>query len=217
MVVRNGVDQRLISSIKCGIDYSPMRIVAPGRLFKVKGHRLILKAFKEVLRAYPYAKLVIAGIGPEDTSLRQLSVSLGISNAVDFAGWLPRESLWQLIADSAMAVFASDGTQEGFGLALAEAAFLRTPIVASHIGAFREVLAHSDKAASWFSPDSIGELAEALKTAFERTKEDIEQQTSTAYAMAIQRASQSAMTEKYSRLYEQILCQLPTRDDMDVE
>lgn len=209
VVIRNGVDEEAIEVVAGeAAAFVPGRIVAPGRLVPVKGHTRILEAFAQVEKQYPDAELVIPGSGPEESSLRRLAERLGIASAVRFVGWLPREGLWSLVASAQAAVFASDGTQEGFGLALAEAALLETPLVASNIAAFREVLAEDDQAAWWFQPTDTDGLAQALMQALSASPDERDRRVESARRAAKERATQRVMVDQYVQLYDRLAMSL---------
>lgn len=204
-VIRNGVDESALAEAAAPVTSRvPGRLVAPGRLVRVKGHRRILDAFARLWAHRPDTELVIAGSGAEESSLRRRAARLGVSEAVRFTGWLPREELWALVAGAEAAVFASDGTQEGFGLALAEAALLETPVVASRIAAFREVLADDEGAAWWFEPKDSDELADTLARALSAPPDKRRERVDAARYAAGMRATRTVMTRQYVRLYERL-------------
>lgn len=63
-----------------------------GHLRGIKGVELILKAFPEILEHLPLSRLVIIGTGPLESSLRELANQLGISDKVDFTGFIKDHS-----------------------------------------------------------------------------------------------------------------------------
>jgi glycosyltransferase involved in cell wall biosynthesis len=75
------------------------------RLEAVKRVDLLLRAFPEVLRQVPDARLEIAGKGPERAALEQLASELGIASGVRFLGYVAEDELWARYA--AAHVFAA--------------------------------------------------------------------------------------------------------------
>lgn len=208
-VIRNSVDEAAISEAAASVKSRvPGRVVVPGRLVRVKGHHRILDAFAQVHNQHPEAELVIAGDGPEEAMLHRQVERLEIAGAVKFTGWLPQEELWALVASAQVAVFASDGTQEGFGLALAEAALLNTSLVTSDIAAFREVLAKDDQAAWWFQPTDTGGLAQALMQALSASPDERDRRVESARRAVKARATQRVMVEQYVQLYDRLAMSL---------
>ena len=82
-------------------------------------------------------KLLIAGDGPELKRLQRLAKRLDVSDRVEFLGSVPRESLFELLAESAAAVFT--GLREEGGMALAEAMLCGTPVIVLAHGGARTV------------------------------------------------------------------------------
>ncbi|MES1944094.1 glycosyltransferase, group 1 [Salinisphaera sp. PC39] len=216
VVIRNGVDIDTIRPFRASRDAAvPGRIVAPGRLMPEKGQALLVRALAEVRRTHPQAHLIFAGSGPEEDRLRDLAEELGVSGAVTFKGWLSREALWRLLASGQVAAFASDGKQEGFGLALAEAALLETPLVVSRIAAFREVMAGDEDAAWWFRTEDEGSLVSALRAALSAVSAERARRIARAARAARERATQSRMIEQYTRLYDRFAAVIAGRPKQD--
>ncbi|MFA5388578.1 MAG: glycosyltransferase [Candidatus Omnitrophota bacterium] len=106
-----------------------------GNLRKEKGHSVLLKAFEEVLNIHKNAKLLIAGYGPLDKQLKELSKELGVGEQVVFMGKVIN------IADflKSLDLFVMPSLNEGFGIALIEAVYMNVPCIASDIGGIREI------------------------------------------------------------------------------
>lgn len=105
-----------------------------GRLSPEKGLGLLLQAWKQV-RAHG-RKLLIAGTGPEESTLRIMASSMGLPN-VEFLGFVPREHHPDLWRRSAFAVIPSIW-HEPFPLSFLETwSYQRAP-VASRLGAMAE-------------------------------------------------------------------------------
>jgi glycosyltransferase involved in cell wall biosynthesis len=107
-----------------------------GRLNVVKDYGTLIRAFEEVLKAYPAAKLVIAGNGPEKNDLQRLIDSLEIQENVVLLG--ERNDAEELLAQ--FDVFALTSLTEGFSVALVEAAWSGLPIVATDVGGNKEIV-----------------------------------------------------------------------------
>lgn len=106
-----------------------------GRLTRQKGIDILLRAFEQVERKHPAARLLIAGDGPDRPMLEAQAQSLGLRHAV-FLGW--RNDSADIMAD--VDLLAVPSRWEGFGLVTLEAMALAKPVVASHVSALPEII-----------------------------------------------------------------------------
>jgi len=138
--------------------YSPI-ILFVGRFEPRKGLKFLLKAFPEVVKEYPSAKLVIVGEGFLEGYYRRY-IQRHIEESVIFIGFVPPEDLPRYYASCD--VFCSPATgAESFGIVLLEAMASQKPIVASDIPGYRKVMEH-DKQGLLFRPCDAGDLADKL-------------------------------------------------------
>jgi sugar transferase (PEP-CTERM/EpsH1 system associated) len=107
-----------------------------GRLSPIKRQDLLLRAFAQVHRARPAARLLIIGNGPEAGALRQLSAALGIAEAVHFAGYQQQPEPYLRLMD----VFALSSDSEGMPMALLEAWVAGVPVVSTSVGGIPELI-----------------------------------------------------------------------------
>ena len=92
----------------------------------------LLRAFAGFRRTHPEFRLVVCGLHGFSTGpLHDLRDSLGLRDAVDFPGWIPREDLHDLYARAWAFVYPS--LFEGFGLPLLEALAAGIPTACSGI------------------------------------------------------------------------------------
>lgn len=129
-----------------------------GRLTRQKGVDVLLRAFAQVEKEHPAARLVLAGDGPDRPALAALTGSLGLRRAM-FLGW--RSDAANILADVDLLVVPS--RWEGFGLVVLEAMALAKPVVASRVSALPEIVV-SGETGLLVSPGDPGELAEAVRT-----------------------------------------------------
>jgi glycosyltransferase involved in cell wall biosynthesis len=102
----------------------------------VKDYGTLITAFKEVLKNYPDAKLVIAGDGPERNKLQLQIEALAISDKVTLLG--ERHDVEDLLEQ--FDIFALTSLTEGLSVALVEAAWTGLPIVATDVGGNCEIV-----------------------------------------------------------------------------
>lgn len=112
-----------------------------GELTPLKGQEEFLRAALEVLKQFPEAHFIVAGIdhsggNKHRTRLEQLIAELNLKARVSLVGWL--EDLAQLYC--ALDVFVSASHTESFGLAIAEAMASGTAVVATETDGARELI-----------------------------------------------------------------------------
>ena len=92
-----------------------------GRLVERKGCGLLLEAVSHLDKAnLPSLRVIICGKGPLRESLEQQAKQLGISDIVEFTGFVSEEDKPRYYASAAISVFPSTGG-ESFGIVLLEA------------------------------------------------------------------------------------------------
>ncbi len=102
--------------------------------------------------------LVTGARGYSAKRLERLVAQLGVEDAVQFAGWIPRAGLHDLYLRASAFVYPS--LFEGFGLPVLEALAAGIPTACSSIPALREVAGES---ALLFNPENEEALHEALR------------------------------------------------------
>jgi phosphatidyl-myo-inositol dimannoside synthase len=128
-----------------GIPSSGPILLSLARLVEWKGQDTVLRALPRIREACPSVHYVVAGSGPYRADLERLAQELGISEAVQFAGFVPYEALPQLLAAADVIVlpareFRSGMPAEGFGITLLEAAACARPVVAGNVGGTAEAV-----------------------------------------------------------------------------
>lgn len=101
-------------------------ILAAGELAPRKDFSTLIRAFARVRRRRD-VRLVILGEGRKRGALVRLAGELGVADAMDLPGFMANPYPFMARA----AVFALTSTLEGFGIVLAEALSLGTPVVAT--------------------------------------------------------------------------------------
>lgn len=107
-----------------------------GRLERYKRVDLVVRAFARLIRDVPEARLVVAGRGNQEESLRALAASLGVAGTVRFAGFVTEEEKRDLFRTAWANVFVSP--KEGWGITNLEAAACGTATIASDSPGLRE-------------------------------------------------------------------------------
>lgn len=140
VVLRNGVDAQLFrpedreaAGRRLGVP--PARVVAwVGNLVAEKGPDLAIEA----LALAPGLELVLVGDGPLRPALLAQARRLGVAARVRFLGNMPQADLRWVYAGADALLLTS--TREGWPNVLLEAMACGTPVVASDVGAVREII-----------------------------------------------------------------------------
>jgi glycosyltransferase involved in cell wall biosynthesis len=129
-------DQRDDCRSEFGLAPESLVIGYMGRIEKMKRLDLLLHAFVPVLARHPQARLMIIGEGKLNTELDAIAARLGVSHAVIWTGF--RQDIARLLA--AMDVYVQPSTNEGLSLSILEAMAAGKPVIATDVGAAREVI-----------------------------------------------------------------------------
>ncbi|MDQ3770178.1 MAG: glycosyltransferase family 4 protein, partial [Actinomycetota bacterium] len=131
-IVPNGVD--LSAARPDHEDGSELDLLFVGRAEARKGLAVLLRAFEALRGAGVPARLTVAGAGFEEVDPLLLEVE-----GVRVAGRVSEEEKWRLLGRADLLCAPSLGG-ESFGMVLTEAFASRTPVVASDIAGYRDVV-----------------------------------------------------------------------------
>lgn len=139
-------------------------VVFLGRLVERKGCQHLLHAVAKLRRdnAWPDgAQVVICGGGPLQLRLTQFVHEAGLTDIVDFKGFVAEDEKSRYLASADVAVFPSTGG-ESFGIVLIEAmAAARGMVLAGDNPGYASVMQHHPE--SLFNPRDTDKLAELLQ------------------------------------------------------
>ena len=138
------------SVVHCGREAPTLPLAAPpaasrpvvlcmGRLVRDKGFDVAIAAFARIADAFPRARLVVGGDGPERSRLEEQAAALGIADRATFTGWVSPDATTELI-DGATVVVMPSRWEEAFGLVALEAAQRARPVVAARVGGVPELV-----------------------------------------------------------------------------
>jgi glycosyltransferase involved in cell wall biosynthesis len=133
------------------------RFLCIGRLIPIKGHVVLLRAFRKVLDARPDATLEIAGRGVLEHGLKDLTRELGLNGAVRFLGHVT--PVQRAVEESMAVVVPSLG--EGFGMVALEAMERARPVIAASIGGLEDLI-RDGETGLLVPPGDADSLAEAM-------------------------------------------------------
>lgn len=104
---------------------------------KVEGVKMLIKAFKAVIKEYPNAKLLIIGDGEYREDVERLVKELNIKNNVVFTGFLEDVFVPLSITDIYTHISHQEG---GVSISLLEAMSMGKPVIATRVGGIPELI-----------------------------------------------------------------------------
>lgn len=143
---RRGLDEDAIAVIPNGVDldrctpggarFDDPTILYLGRLKRYKRVDLPIRALAALRAEGASIRMVVAGTGDHEASLRALVRELGVNDAVEFRGYVTKEEKLELFRRAWIHVLTSP--KEGWGITNLEAAACGTPTVASDSPGLRD-------------------------------------------------------------------------------
>jgi len=137
------------------------RVICVANIVPVKGHQILVRAFRKVVARFPDARLFLVG---HALNLRHFALvreevrKSGLENHVHFLGQI--EDIWPYLLAADIGVLAS--WSEGMPLALLEYGAARLASVTTEVGQCRDVLEHGS-AGLLVPPGEPSALADALE------------------------------------------------------
>ena len=148
-VVSNGINLTTYSGVERDYDFrrqyaadNEKIILFMGRLVYEKGVQHLISAMPKILEQYNDAKLVIAGKGGMEESLKAQAESMGLGDKVYFTGYLDAKKVSKIYKCADISVFPS--TYEPFGIVALEAMLAGVPTVVSDVGGLGEIVTHGE-------------------------------------------------------------------------
>ena len=113
-------------------------IVSVGRLERYKGHHRVIAAMPKVLEQIPDAQLRIVGIGPYESTLRDMVKKLGITEHVEIKGVPPGDGkgMSAIIAQANLVTLLSE--HEAQGIVVLEALAQGRPVLVAATSALQD-------------------------------------------------------------------------------
>jgi len=161
-LVKFGADEEKVSVVRCGIPVNRFNYVERVSLSdkfsnnelitflqvsnfaEVKGHEYTIRAFKEFLREYSNARLILAGDGVTKVSVKNLCTKLGIISKVDFPGVVDENTVIKLMKHADVfvqhSVTLKNGIKEGLPTVIMEAMSTGLPVISTYHSAIPEII-----------------------------------------------------------------------------
>lgn len=121
----NPIDQIIEDSYDQKKIFKENYILLVGRLSQEKRYDIAIKVFRNVRQKFSNLKLKIAGIGKDESFLKELAYKYGINENIEFLGY--QKDLVTLYKKARLTLITS--SYEGFPNVMIESLFLGTPVV----------------------------------------------------------------------------------------
>jgi glycosyltransferase involved in cell wall biosynthesis len=203
VVIPNGVDLDMFSVQNRRIVLSgDPAILFVGHLWWVKGVDVLLQAMVRLKSALPEAKLHLVGDKHEhefEKNYKLVAKRKGLEEQVIFHGHIPYSIIPYYYKSAALCVFPS--IHEGFSITLLEAMASGTPVVASDIERFREILQDGENTVLFKSEDAV-----SLSTAILRLYADsgLRKKISQKASKTVMNYSWDSIAGRYVSLYKSL-------------
>ena len=170
--IGNGVDttrfhpaNRKAARAQLGMNDADKIVVCVAALIPLKGHRHLIDAIAALSAKVPTLHAYFVGEGPERQRLEIQAMQAGIFDRIHFAGQRPYDELplWYSAADASCLL----SSREGWPNVILESLACGTPVIATNVGAVREILVSQELGA--IVPQTPADVALALAAALDRT------------------------------------------------
>jgi glycogen synthase len=170
-----------------------------------KGFDLAVAAMPEILRRFPRAKLLIAGDGPDRPVLEKMVSEMGLSQNVEFFGWVHPDRIASLLERVTLMIVPS--RFDPFGLVAAETGAAFRPCVASNLDGLAEII-EDRRTGRLVKPEDPAAIAEAVCDLLSKP-----QQLGAIGKAAHERVTRlfrfERFVQEYEQLYERIIKKFP--------
>lgn len=135
VLIFNGIETPSLSAATSNPGTHPLKVGTMGRLHRQKGIDVFLKAAKIIIQNFPETKILVAGEGPERSSLEKLAEDLRIGNQVQFLGVKNQTEFL-----STLDIFVLASRWEGMPNAVMEAMALQKPVVLTTVAGATDLI-----------------------------------------------------------------------------
>ena len=165
MTIYNGVDLDKMVERRGTVDlFAALQerpyILNVGAFIPRKGQDILIEAFARVSREFPSVRLVLVGkSGPFVDTIRHITERHGISDKVSIVQDIPHHQIGAFYEKATLFVLPS--RQEGFSIALLEAAAFELPVIAMNVDGAPELISDGYNG-RLFPPENVVTLAEQI-------------------------------------------------------
>jgi glycosyltransferase involved in cell wall biosynthesis/ubiquinone/menaquinone biosynthesis C-methylase UbiE len=173
-VIPVGVDTQFFTPLpkvkarkELGLPKEQNILLFAGGLAPVKGFRYLLDAMPEIVRSHSNTLLIVIGKGgsEEIEEVVRKVKEVGLDRNLKFAGQRPPSEmpLWMAAAD----LLVAPSLKEGFGVVALEAISCGTPVIASRVGGFPDII-NATQGGFLIEPANLSHLAQHINQFLEK-------------------------------------------------
>ncbi len=213
-VIPGGVDLDLFhprSNVEAraaiGLDPTQRVLLFVGRIQRLKGLEVLLRAFASLKDLEQPARVLVVGGQPstvhearEIARLQHLATRLGIADRVTFSGAVPHERLPLYYAAADVTVMPS--SYESFGLVAVESLACGTPVVATRVGGLTSIVRDGETGflVPWRDPALF---AERLRLVLDNG--ELRQRLAAQARPSVERYSWQRIADEHLAMYDEVL------------
>jgi glycosyltransferase involved in cell wall biosynthesis len=126
-----------------GIPGESLVLLCPRRLVPKNGVLYAVLSMRSLLEKNPNALLLVAGNGPERSSLETTAKEHGVKDRVRFVGSIPHDDVYQYYAAADVVVIPSilsAGVEEATSLSMLEGMACAKPVIVTSVGGLKETV-----------------------------------------------------------------------------
>ena len=183
-------------------DVARLRLLSNRNLEPLYNVECVIRAFALIHTNYPHARLVIAGDGSERARLEELSRSLALSDAVRFVGYVGRDEMMELYAQSD--VYVNAPNIDNMPASILEAFACGLPVVTTSAGGISYIVEH-DRTGILVNCGAVDELAAGVLRLV-RDPAAADRMARAARAECERRYVWSEVRRQWEECYERVVC-----------
>ena len=153
-LVKIGCPEHKINVTPCGpnekfdlnlsLNSKPIHFLTTGRFVGKKAPQLTIKAFAQLHKSFPEARMTMIANGPLLLECKQLAISLQCKDVIDFPGPVSQDEITHLMNRSFAflqhSIRAEDGDSEGTPVSILEAMLAGLPVVSTRHAGIKDVI-----------------------------------------------------------------------------
>jgi glycosyltransferase involved in cell wall biosynthesis len=164
-ILPNAVDPIVQTNTERREPFTVLTVSRMGAFDREKNIDQMIRAIAKLRTTLPDVKFVVIGDGVLRPEFEDLAKKLGVSDIVDFRGWVSAKEL--RVAYEQASVFAMPSSKEGFGIVYLEAWQHGIPVICSKHGASSEIVVDGGDGFI-VDPEDCSMIADRLHTLLSR-------------------------------------------------